>query len=79
MAEQQPEQIKFADELIRCASAYPFVPFDIVTSSGDRYEVREKLQIALGADAFVLVLPRTGIRVIRNNQITAFHIHEPVM
>jgi hypothetical protein len=78
MAEPEPEQINFADELYRNVSAVPFVPFDVVTNSGDRYEVRERLQIAMGGDAIVLVLPKAGIRVIRKNQITAIHVHESV-
>jgi hypothetical protein len=77
MAERQPEQINFGDELRRYGESIPFVPFDIVTSSGERYEVQERLQFALGNTAVVLVLPRTGVQIIRKNQITALHIHEP--
>jgi hypothetical protein len=80
MAERdQPEQIRFLDELRRHSTTDPFVSFDIVTSSGDKYEVRERLQIAFGVDACVVVLPRTGIRVIRSNQISAIHVHEPAV
>ena len=78
MPEREPEQINFADELRRCVSAIPFVPFDIVTTSGDLYEVHERLQAAMGADAIVLVLPKTGIQVVRKNQITALHLYEPI-
>jgi hypothetical protein len=76
MAEREPEQIDFLDELRRYARAVPFVPFDIITSSGTRYEVQDNLQLALGSSAVVLVLPRTGIQIVRNNQITAIHVHE---
>ncbi len=76
MAEREPEQIHF-EEMRRCGNANPFVPFDIVTTSGDRYEVRDRFQLALGANAVVLVLPRTGIQIVRKNQIAALHIHEP--
>jgi hypothetical protein len=78
MAERGPEQLEYEDELRRYAQAVPFVPFDIVTTSGERYEVREPLQLAMGHSAVVLVLPKTGIQVIRKNQITAVHVHEPV-
>ncbi len=77
MADRQPEELNFDDELRRCASATPFVPFNIATTSGDRYEVRERLQMAMGPSAVVLVLPRTGIQVIRKSQITAVHVLEP--
>jgi hypothetical protein len=78
MAERNPERIDFEDELRRYARAVPFVPFDIVTTSGNRYEVQESLQLAIGNTAIVLVLPTTGIQVVRKNQITALHVHEPV-
>jgi hypothetical protein len=78
MAEREPERIDFEDEMRRCANAIPFVPFDIVTTSGDRYAVSERLQLAMAGTAIVLVLPKTGIQVLRKNQITALHVHEPV-
>ncbi len=78
MAERDPEQINFEDELGRYARAVPFVPFEIITASGDKYEVRESLQLAVGNTAIVLVLPKTGIQVIRKNQITAVHVLEPI-
>jgi hypothetical protein len=77
MAEDVPERIHFDDEMRRCATATPFVPFDIVTTSGVRYEVRQQLQLAMGANAVVLVLPKTGLQIVRKNQIAALHIHEP--
>ncbi len=78
MPERQPEQIDFEEELRRYSRATPFVPFEIVTASGDHYEVQESLQLAMGNSAVVLVLPKTGIQVVRKNQITAIHVHEPV-
>jgi hypothetical protein len=77
MAEREPEEIRFLDELRRNYDANPFVPFDVVTTSGDKYEVRERANIAFGADCAVVVLPRTGICVVRSNQISAIHVHEP--
>ena len=78
MAEREPEQIDFEDELRRAYKAQPFWPFDLMTASGDRYEIRDPSEIAFGHTAIVLVLPRTGIQVVRKNQITAIHVHEPV-
>jgi hypothetical protein len=78
MVERGPEQINFDADLRRYLTATPFVPFDIVTSSGDRYAVEERLQMAMGGSAIVLVLPKTGIQLIRKNQITAVHVRETV-
>ena len=78
MAERQPEQIDFDEELRRCYKAQPFHPFDVVTASGDRYRVEDPSQVAFGHSAIVVVLPRAGVQIVRKNQITAVHIHEPV-
>jgi hypothetical protein len=71
------EEINFEDELRRCLRADPFVPFNIVVTSGDRYEVTTDEQVALGGNTVVVVLPTTGIRFFRKNQIVAVHVHEP--
>jgi hypothetical protein len=76
MAEQQPEQISFHSELRRYADASPFVPFDIITTSGDHYEVRERLQVLMFGDSLVVATPKTGLQIIRKNQVTAIHAHE---
>jgi hypothetical protein len=78
MPEREPERLDFEDELQRYARAVPFVPFDVITASGTKYEILESVQLAIGGSAIVLVLPKTGIQVIRKNQITALHVHEPV-
>ena len=71
------EQIDFEDELRRYYRADPFIPFDIVVTSGDRYEITQQEQLAFGGNTVVVVLPRTGIRFFRKNQIVAVHVHEP--
>ncbi len=78
MAERNPEQIDFEDELRHYYKASPFAPFDIVTSSGERYVVTDPSQMAFGSSAVVVVLPRAGTQVIRKNQISAIHVHEAV-
>jgi hypothetical protein len=78
MPEREPEQIDFLEELYRYHEARPFMPFDLMTTSGEKYEIREMAQFALGHSAVVLVLPKTGVQIIRTSQITALHVHEPV-
>jgi len=70
------EEINFEDELRKYARAEPFTPFDIVVTSGDRYEITNPLQLAIGGNTVVVVLPRTGIQFFRKNQIVAVHVHE---
>jgi hypothetical protein len=78
MPEREPEQIDFEDELKRRYKAQPFHAFEIVTSSGERYDVEDPSRLAFGHTAVVLVLPKAGIQVIRKSQITAIHLHETV-
>jgi hypothetical protein len=75
--EKEPERISFDDELRKLARAVPFVPFDIITTSGARYEVTDTMEIAVGYSTVVLVLPKIGVQMIRKNQIVAIHANEP--
>lgn len=71
------EQLNFEDELRRCCRAEPFLPFDIILTSGDRYEITSWEQMAFGENMIVVAQPKTGIRFFRKNQIVAVHVHEP--
>lgn len=71
------ERLNFEDELRRCCRAEPFIPFDIILTSGDRYEITSWEQMAFGENMIVVAQPRTGIRFFRKNQIVAVHVHEP--
>ena len=74
--EKEPEKIAFDEELKKAARAVPFVPFEIITSSGDRYDISDNIEIAVGYNTVALVLPKTGVQIIRKNQIVAIHTHE---
>jgi len=73
------EGIDFEDELRRYWRKDPFVPFDIVVTSGDRYGITDPGQIAFGTNAIIIALRKTGIQMIRKNQIVAVHLHEPTV
>jgi hypothetical protein len=76
MSEREPQQISFDDELRKLVRASPFIPFVIVTASGDRYEITDSVQAAVGSSTVGVFLARTGWQLIRKNQITAIHVHE---
>jgi hypothetical protein len=76
MSEREHEQTSFEDELKRYLRADPFHPIEIVTASGDRYEVVDPWLVAITAGA-IHVHTRMGVQMIRKNQITAVHVHEP--
>jgi hypothetical protein len=71
------ERIDFEEELRRYWRKDPFVPFDIVTTSGDRYHITDPGLIAFGSNAIIVALRSTGIQLVRKNQIVALHVHEP--
>lgn len=71
------EGIDFEDELRRYWRKEPFIPFDIVTASGDRYEITNPGHIAFGSNVIIIAMRKTGIQLVRKNQITAVHVHEP--
>jgi hypothetical protein len=73
---KQPEQISFEEELRKLARAVPFSPFEIATTSGEKYEINDSMEIAIGTSTVIVVLPRTGVQMIRKNQIVAVHTTE---
>jgi len=77
MSEESHEQINFEDELHRYRWAEPFQSFEIILTSGDRYEINNPDQLAFGGNTVVVVKPRSGIQFFRKNQIVAVHVHEP--
>jgi hypothetical protein len=74
MSEQ--EQINFEDELRKLGTADPFTPFEIIVTSGDRYEVTQQLQMAIGGNSVIVLLPKRGMQMFRKNQIVAVHTLE---
>ncbi|HRK30766.1 MAG TPA: hypothetical protein PLD59_06775 [Tepidisphaeraceae bacterium] len=53
----EPEQLDFEEELSKAQFAQPFVPFTIVTASGDRYHVPSPHWIAFGEDVVIVLRP----------------------
>jgi len=71
------EEIRFDSELNDLLDRDPFVPFDIVTTSGDRYHIPDPGLIAFGSNVIIVALRSTGIQLVRKNQIVAVHVQEP--
>jgi hypothetical protein len=72
------EDIDFEEELRRYWRKEPFIPFDIVTTSGDKYRITDPGHIAFGSNVIVIALRSTGIQLVRKNQIAAVHVHEEI-
>jgi len=71
------EQVDFEEELRRYWRKDPFVPFEIITTSGDRYRINDPGLIAFGSNVIIVALRKTGIQLVRKNQIVAVHVLEP--
>ena len=72
------ERINLEDELKRYLKAEPFHNIEIVTTSGDRYEITSPWQIAIGDAAIVIARGKYGVRIIRKSQVVEISVHEPV-
>ena len=70
------EAMNFEDELDRAVNADPFIPFTIVTASGDRYDVPTSNWIAFGGDVVVVLRPKIGSARIRSYNIVAIELHD---
>jgi hypothetical protein len=71
------EEISIVEEIARYAEARPFVPFSIVLTSGDRYEVTRAVHVAVGKSIVIVVPEGERHSVLRQNQIAAIDVHEP--
>jgi hypothetical protein len=72
-----PEQINFEEELKNALDRRPFAPFFITLTSGERLEITERHQVAIGEGNTMAVLkPRAGGIFIRKNQVVSIDVPE---
>lgn len=71
------EDIGILDEIRGLLDRRPFHPFVIVMSSGDRYEVTERHQLAIGTSVIVFLPPKSASIYLRSNQISSVEALEP--
>jgi hypothetical protein len=62
------------DELLRLLKGKPFVPFNVVTVSGDQFKVVHRHSVAVGKDMMFVVPPHGASNKIRLDQVTGFKI-----
>jgi hypothetical protein len=68
-----PEELSFDDEINVRINRVPFEPFVVILASGDRFEIGDGVQVAIGKFTISLYYARSGITVLRKNQIVAIH------
>jgi hypothetical protein len=74
----EPEQIDLRSEILTLLDAQPFVNFRIIMTSGDRYEITERHQVAVGTSAIVVYPPKSTHSWLRLNQISSVDVLETV-
>jgi hypothetical protein len=72
------EEIGLRGELIKLLDSDPFVPFQIVMSSGDRYEVSDPHSVAVARDVVIVVPPRGVSSKLRWNHINALDVKDDI-
>ena len=77
--EPAKEPLRFDEELRHYLEADPFHDVEIVTTSGDRYQITDRWQVAFGQNSIVVIPGGFGTRIIRKNQIVAIHVQEPTV
>src|SRR5688572_19476270 len=63
------EEISIIEEIDRMHSADPFVPFEIMMTSGQRYEIGPGDSL-IGSSTIWLISHRRGKHLLRQNQIS---------
>jgi hypothetical protein len=74
----ESEAMDFEDELRRLWKADPFIPFEIVVTSGDRYQIGESLHLVISRNMITVMSPGGGTRFFRKNQLVAVHVKDAI-
>ena len=71
------EEISIIDELKKLIDRTPFQAYVITLSSGERFEITERHQVAVGSSVVVVLPPNQTSIYLRSNQITSVQVLEP--
>lgn len=70
------EELTWEGELRHLRRQEPFVPFVLITTSGDRYEVTNPEMVAVGKNLVFYAPLTAGSTYIRTNQMVAVEVAE---
>ncbi|MGA2584635.1 MAG: hypothetical protein ABSG31_15270 [Tepidisphaeraceae bacterium] len=65
------EELNFEDELNVLLEREPFLSFEIVVSSGDRFRIADDTLVALGTNIVAIYPRESGTIILRKNQLVA--------
>lgn len=63
------EDISIEEELNARLAGVPFVSFVIIMTSGDRFKIGDRDEVAVGASTITIYYPRSGAIVLRKSQL----------
>lgn len=63
------EKLSFENDMSDWLNRQPFEPFVIIVASGDRYEINDRVQVALGSGIIQIFHARSGETILRMNQL----------
>jgi hypothetical protein len=67
------EDIKFDEVLDQRVNSIPFEPFALSVTSGERFEINNQVQVAIGKNTVTLYHARSGFTTLRKSQLVALH------
>ena len=71
------EEIDIVSEIEKALDRQPFQPFALVATSGDRYEVTGRHQVAVGRAVVIILPPDSTSIYLRTSQLVAVEIAAP--
>ena len=73
------EDISITEEIEKALDRRPLQPFVIVATSGDRYEVTGRHQVAVGTQVVIILPPDQTSIYLRTNQVVAVELAAPAV
>ncbi len=77
--DDQPREPSFEQKMQGLLREEPFVPFAVVMTSGDRYEVTNPFALAIGQTSVTIYPPRSSSVMLRKSQIVSVEMPEPAI
>ena len=71
------EETNTVGEIEKALDRQPFQPFAIVATSGDRYEVTGRHQMAVGKSVVIIIPPDSTSIYLRTSQVVAVELAAP--
>jgi hypothetical protein len=68
------EEVRFEDVLDQKVNSTPFEPFALTVTSGERFEISQQMQVAIGRNTITLFHSRSGFTMLRKNHLVTLHV-----